>query len=151
MADALVLTDEMKRSIVGRETEPVSHPIERGAVRRFAEAIEDTNPLWTDEAQARRSRYGGIVAPPTFLRSLPRAILEVPELESLTRVLDGGSEWRYEEPARVGDVITAVTTVKNLSQRTLSIGPAVFVIAETRYTNQLGQLVATQRSTMIRY
>jgi acyl dehydratase len=151
MADDRILTDEMKRAIVGRASEAVSQTVEQGAIRRFAEAIEDTNPLWTDEAQARRSRYGGIVAPPTFLRSLPRAILQVPELDSLTRVLDAGSEWRYEEPARVGDVITAVTTVQNVSQRTLSIGPAVFVVAETRYTNQLGQLVATQRSTMIRY
>ena len=151
MTEGPVLSDEMRQAMVGRESEPVSIVVERGAIRRFAEAIDDPNPLWTDEAVARRSRYGGIIAPPTFLRSIPRAAPSMPELEPLKRTLDGGSEWRYEEPVRVGDTITAVTRVANVNQRRLSIGPAVFVSAETTYTNQLGQTVAAQRSTMIRY
>jgi acyl dehydratase len=151
MAHGLVLTDALKQAILARQTEPVTLAVERGAIRRFAEAIGDPNPLWTDEAQARRTRYGGVVAPPTFLRSAARPILPVPELDSLTRVLDGGSEWRYYEPVRPGDIITSVTRVVNLSQRNLSIGPAVFLVAETTYTNQSQQVVATQRSTLIRY
>ena len=39
----------------------------------------------------------------------------------------------------------------NLAQRTLRIGPAVFATVEVTYTNQYGQKVATQRSTLIRY
>ena len=151
MTEGPVLSDEMRQAMVGRESERVCIVVERGAIRRFAEAIDDPNPLWTDEAAARRSRYGGIIAPPTFLRSIPRAVPSMPELESLKRTLDGGSEWRYEEPVRAGDTITAVTRVANVNQRRLSIGPAVFVSAETTYTNQLGQTVAAQRSTMIRY
>jgi acyl dehydratase len=55
------------------------------------------------------------------------------------------------EPIRPGDTITAFTRIANLSQRNLSVGAAVFLIAETTYTNQLGQVVATQRATGIRY
>ena len=151
MAEALLLTEDLKEAILHRESEPVSITVERGAIRRFAEAIGDDNPLWTDEAYARRTRYGGITAPPTFLRSISRTILLVPELEPLAHVLDGGSEWHYWKPIRPGDTITAVTQFVNVSQRTLSIGPAVFLVAEVTYTNQSNQVVAKQRSTLIRY
>ena len=36
----------------------------RLAILRFAGGIGDPNPLWTDEAHAAGSPYGGLVAPP---------------------------------------------------------------------------------------
>ena len=151
MSEDLVLTEELKASIKGRQSDPVSTLVERGAIRRFAEAIGDDNPLFSDEVQAQQGRYGDIIAPPTFLRSLRSGDLQIQELDSLTRVLDGGSGWTYLEPVRPGDTITAVVQVATINQRRLSVGPAVFLVAETSYTNQLGQVVATQRSTIIRY
>ena len=151
MTEGPLLTDAEKAALMGRESAPETLLVEQGAIRRFAEAIGDPNPLWADEAQALRSRYGGIVAPPTFLRSVPMGTVPLPELDSLARPLDAGSEWQYQEPVRPSDTITAITRVANVSQRTLSIGPAVFIVTETTYTNQLGRVVATQRSTLIRY
>ena len=151
MAESFTLTDELRQAILSKQSEPTTHVVERGAIRRFSEAIGDSNPLWSDEIEARRSPYGGIIAPPTFLRSCSAAIPAVPELDSLTRVLDGGSEWEYFEPVHPGDTITAVSRVANISQRTISVGPAVFIVMETTYTNQLDQVAAKQRSTLIRY
>ena len=39
----------------------------KDAIWHFAEALGDDNPLWTDEEYASKSRYGRIIAPPTFL------------------------------------------------------------------------------------
>ncbi len=61
---------ERWRSLVGARSEPVANVIERGAVRKFAEAIGDPNPLYVDEGAAKESRYGGLIAPPTFPRTL---------------------------------------------------------------------------------
>ena len=59
------------RSLVGESSrEPVANLIERGAVRKFAEAIGDPNPLYVDETAAKGSRYGALIAPPTFPRTL---------------------------------------------------------------------------------
>ena len=61
------MTDEI-RSYIGMETD-VTHafdPVERGAVRRFAQAIMDPDPVFMDEAATADSRYGGPVAPPLF-------------------------------------------------------------------------------------
>ncbi len=143
-----IVTDEI-RKLIGTESEPRVVEVERGAIRRFAEAIGDPNPLFNDEAAARRSRYGGMIAPPTFCRSLGGGFFNVPL--PLARALDGGSEWEYSEPIRPGDRITVVSKLADIREAAGRMGTMVFIITETRYTNQFGQLCAIQRSTGIRY
>ena len=146
-----LITDAMKRAI-GTEALPQTTEIEKGAIRRFAEAIDDPNPLYQDEVVARGSRYGGIVAPPTFLRSVHIERPELPLKAPLERLLDGGSEWEYFEPVRPSDRVTVVTRLADLAERTSrTIGQMLITTYETTYTNQLGQVVATQRATFIRY
>ncbi len=147
MANKLV-TDEI-RKLIGTESEPRVVEVERGAIRRFAEAIGDRNPLFNDEAAARHSRFGGMIAPPTFCRSLGGGFFNVPL--SLARALDGGSEWEYSEPIRPGDRITVVSKLADIREATGRMGTMVFIVTETRYTNQFGRLCAIQRSTGIRY
>jgi len=36
-------------------------------IRHWCEAMQDGNPLYTDEEYARESKYGSIIAPPTML------------------------------------------------------------------------------------
>ncbi|MDQ3303821.1 MAG: MaoC family dehydratase N-terminal domain-containing protein, partial [Actinomycetota bacterium] len=40
---------------VGHRSEAVVNVVEKGAVRKFAEAIGDPNPLYVDEEAAKRS------------------------------------------------------------------------------------------------
>ena len=145
------LTEEMKRQAIGVESPPATTEVEKGAIERFAEAVEDPNPLYTDEAAARRSRYGGIIAMPTFFRSLRVERPELPFDVPFERVLDGGSEWEYFEPVRVGDRITGVARVMDVAERSGRLGPMLFTTVLLTYTNQLNQVVATQQSTLIRY
>ncbi len=146
-----VVTDEAK-ALIGKESEPYTVEIERGAIRRFAEAIGDSNPVFNDEKGARRTRFGGMIAPPTFCRSLGTGArfdirLNLPSF----RGLDGGSEWEYSEPIRPGDRITVVSRIADIREASGRLGTMVFIVVETRYTNQLGELCAMQRSTAIRY
>ena len=146
-----LLTEEMRQQAIGRESEPVTTEAEKGAIIRFAQAIGDDNPLFSDEAAARRGRYGGLIAPPTFLRSMSSSRPELPFELPLTRMLDGGSDWEYFEPIRPGDRITAVASITDVSERTGRLGTMVFTTVVTTYRNQLGQVAATQTSTSIRY
>ena len=152
MSDGVPDVEALRRDYIGQESPPEFMDVEKGHVRAFAKAIEDPNPLWSDEVQARRSRYGGIVAPPTFLRAARTQRLEdLPPDFPYKRLLDGGSEWEYFEPVRVGDRISAVNKVVDIFSRAGSLGPMIFVVTETTYTNQLGQVAATQKNTSIRY
>ena len=92
-----VITQEMKDAI-GVESDPVVYPIEEGAILRFAEAIGDTNPIFNDKEEASKTKYGGIVAPPTFLRSIAHVKSPEPKIKVTSPYpanVDGGSEWEY--------------------------------------------------------
>ena len=144
------VTDEVRKQI-GMQSEAHIVEVERGAIRRFAEAIGDPNPLFNDEASARKTRLGGMVAPPTFCRSLGAAIPEIKINMPEFRGLDGGSEWEYVDPIRPGDRISVVSKIADIRESAGRLGPMVFITVETSYTNQFNQLCALQRSTVIRY
>jgi acyl dehydratase len=145
------VTEEAKKQI-GKAGEARTIEVERGAIRRFAEAIGDPNPLFNNEAEARRTRFGGMIAPPTFCRSLSAAIPDVKlDMGESFRGLDGGSDWEYFEPIRPGDRITVQTKIADLRESAGRLGTMVFITTETSYTNQFGQVCALQRSTAIRY
>ena len=84
---ASFLTEEQRQQAIGREGSPVIMEVEKGAIIKFAEAIGDDNPLFNDEAAARQTRHGGLIAPPTFLRSLRVGLPELPFEEIRWRLL----------------------------------------------------------------
>ncbi len=148
---APVLTEEMRRQAIGSETAPITTEIEKGAIIKFARAIGDDNPLFSDEIGARRGPYGGLIAPPTFLRSVVSSRMDLPFELPLARVLDGGSDWEYFEPVRAGDRITAVARLTDIVERTGRLGVMVIMTIVVTYRNQLDQVAATQTNTLIRY
>ena len=145
------LTDEMRQQAIGLESSPFTTDVEKGAIIKFAQAIGDENPIFNDEAEARKSKYGGLVAPPTFLRSMGSYRVPLPFELPFDRMLDGGSEWHYFHPVRPGDRITVVARIENINERTGRLGVMIITNTVTTYTNQLDQVVATQTSNGIRY
>lgn len=157
-----LITEEM-RAEIGVESPPRSFVVEAGHIRHFAMAIEDPNPIYTDEVYARNTPYGTIIAPPTFFRAagyaLPARTSSRSEDQQPARRaaagptgglgLDGGSEWEFHQPVRPGDVITAVSKLVDIQERQGRAGPMIIRRTETTYTNQFGQLVAKQWSTSI--
>ena len=63
---------EIDLSLVGTLSEPFEVEIEKSEIRKFAEAIGDTNPLYRDEAYARSKGYASLLAPP-YLSDLLQA------------------------------------------------------------------------------
>lgn len=142
------------KELIGKETAPVTWEVEKGWIKRFAEAIDDPNPLWTDEKFARKTRYGGIIAPPTFPTALrnEEALkvffeLDIPQ----KRVLNGGNELEIFEPIRPGDKITVTAKLVDVREREGRMGKMLFLIQEVTYKNQFGDVVAIGRNTIIRY
>jgi acyl dehydratase len=62
-------------NVFGRGIEVAS----RDAIRHFANGIGDINPLWRSVDLARNSRYGGIIAPPTFLLAVAQGLRRLSE------------------------------------------------------------------------
>ena len=137
--------------------------VEKGAVRRFADAVDDPNPLYGDEEYAKNSKYGSIIAPPGFFgwpskwkggsSSSPVTGDLRPALAragyNAGSLIDAGTEYTFFCPIRVGDTLAALPRVVVITEREGKLGKMAFVITETTYTNQNGDLVAKARGTLI--
>ncbi len=65
--------------------------------------------------------------------------------------MNGGQTEEYFAPIRPGDVITSTTGLVEWNERQTRLGLTLFMIRETRWTNQHGELVKVKRGTSIRY
>ena len=146
MTHESAITQQM-RDAIGVESEPAVHDVEKGAIVKFARAIGDTGPAFNDDDAA----HGGMVAPPTFLRSMPPGPIRAEVRSPYKANLDGGSEWEYFEPVRPGDRITVTTKVADIYERPGRLGNMLFIIRETRYVSHTDEVAAVQRSTGISY
>ena len=54
--------------------EPWCYEATRDNIRHYAHGIGDDNPLWCDPDYASRTRYGTVVAPPSFVFALNRIL-----------------------------------------------------------------------------
>jgi len=69
-----ILTEEMMETMrkkIGKKLR-IEHSINneeatRIAIRKFADGIGDSNPLWSSEDYAKKTRYGDIIAPPSWI------------------------------------------------------------------------------------
>lgn len=146
-----LLTDEL-RALVGRTAAYTApEPLGRAAIRYFALATGDDNP----------AHLAGDVAPPTLVCetnqfvNLPRDEngfaghgwhVHVPG----TREVRGGNSYRFHQPVRPDDVVTATWTVTDVAERTTGSGAGMVVVTSlATYTNQAGDLLVENEETLI--
>ena len=153
MSEETIVTAQMKQ-LIGKKLSPVTFEIEKGAIRNAADAIGDPNPLWQNEEYASNSKYGSIIAPPTFLLSLKVDEMGtfINEIDCpLKRLLNGRCKIEYLRPIAAGDTITVSAELADLRERTGKTGQMLFMIFALTYTNQRDEPVARLQNTVIKY
>ena len=123
--------------LIGRESEIVVFDVERGAIRKFADAVQDQTPACVR----------GDVAPPTFPTTFRMTIPGVSF--DLARVLHGAQEYQYERPLRAGDRVRCRVRVANVYRRQGSLGEMTFLILAMEGTDESGTPVFTGTTTAI--
>jgi acyl dehydratase len=127
----------LSRDLIGRESEVVLFEVERGAIRKFAEAVQDQTP----------ECLRGDVAPPTFPTTFR---ITIPGLTfDLARVLHGAQEYRYERPLRAGDRVRCRVRVADVYQRKGRLGEMTFLILAMDGTDESGSPVFSVTTTAI--
>jgi acyl dehydratase len=140
----------LDRSLVGRESEPVVHEVEKGAIRRFVEALGDPNPIYVDEAAARAAGYPALVAPPTFPVVLASNERFRHSLDLGTRsILHGDQQFEYARPVLAGDRITVRSRVADVQERAGASGATDVIVIEDEGRDDKGELVFKTRATLI--
>jgi hypothetical protein len=141
LAGESVIIKELE-SLLNVEFGPEVYEIEKGMLKKFAEAIDDPNPRWLKEA------------PPTFPAALvPKALLNklFNADISLKRLLNGTSELEYLQPIKAGDVVSVTAKLTRLRQVPGAEGPTLFMFTEMTYTNQRGEVAVKGKNTYIKY
>jgi acyl dehydratase len=140
------------RDLLGKETPPLYLQVEKGDIRRWAQAVGDSNPQWTDDEYARKSKYGHVVAPPTFL--IDRAIVPLADkviaIKGATSFLNGGTEVEYFKPIEVGDILATTAKMIDVKEKVSGSRALVIMVLEMTYKNQKGELVRIVKNTFIR-
>ena len=133
---------------VGRSSEPVRNVVERDAVRLFAEAIADPSPLYRDEERAKRSRYGRLLAPPTFPRTFDYGRVEGLELPP-AGLIHGEFRISYKRPLLVGDEVFCRLQLEDSFDKDGRRGLLGFLLFERTGEDPEGNLVFTTNDTVV--
>jgi acyl dehydratase len=148
--DAWVQATRAMTGKVVQERTPWIETVSEESIRHFAQGSDDQNPLWLDPTVGAKSRWGGLIAPPSFIFANRYPILHGAPMAAPLASLIGGVEAEFERPLRPGDRMTSESRQKDFYEKRNKEGRRLnFVISEITYRNQSGDLVATARGTMI--
>lgn len=143
---------EIDRSLIGQYSEPFTVEIEKGAIRKFADAIGDPNPLYRDEAYAHGLGHASVVAPPTFPTCF-RPPQEPPWFAALDRrrVVAGQTWFEYTRPIVAGMRLTCRVRFVGVDDKEGSKGRMQLLHQELQGHDDARELVFTSgRSTVYR-
>jgi len=133
---------------IGKQSNKVKNVVERGAVKKFAEAIGDFHPIYFDEETGRKSRYQTNIAPPTFPRTFDYGDIEGFNLPN-KGLIHGEQTFHYERPLKVGEEIFCYSKVKNYFEKKGNFGEMGFLILESFGEDAEGGLIFSSTSTVV--
>jgi acyl dehydratase len=111
----------LNRDFIGRTfASDGTFEVGREHIRRFADAIGDSNPIYVDVEAAKAAGHPDVIAPPTFLTTIGMSMagaspISDPELGlDYSRVVHGEQRFVHHRPVRPGDTLTATTTIEDI-------------------------------------
>ncbi len=163
-------TWEQAEAVVGKEfshqvgADPVNQPM----IRQQLEALEWDCPLFYDDEIARQAGFEGAIAPFAMYMTFampaywspgdppiahpvipPFTFGEIPAPG--TEMMATDMEVEFQTPMMRGDVIESTRKLAELTRKRTKLGDGAFLVFETTYTNQRGEVVALERMTVYRY
>jgi acyl dehydratase len=146
-------------------------PVDRTAILNFAAALGETNPIYWDEAHARQTPLGGVIAPPTFavaaalwnpdaglrgVRQIPKRAAPPAEAREgrggggSARLLHGEQRFEYHQPMRPGMRLSASSRPgRSWEKEGKRGGKLRFSETITELRDERGELVVTSTSVGI--
>ncbi len=140
------------------ETYLAECPVDLSELRRYALSVEDCNPLWYDNEYAKKTKWKGVIAPPTFMHTSAGGTAlagpsHIPGIDDWPHgSLFAASEFEFFLPIRVGDKIVPKSRLYDVVEKQGKfVEHMVLVTAETTYTNQKGALIGIWRHSVMKY
>ncbi len=132
---------------------PIREPFNRNAtidtIAHFAYGMGDTNPLFSDEEYGKATRWGGVIAPPTFLftcfgRGAPQGLAGIHGMWS-------GASFVMEDALRAGTGIRGTVTPSGLTPKeTRFAGRAILQEFTFDFTTPEGKAIGKATEWLMR-
>ena len=94
--------------------EPWCYEATRDNIRHYAHGIGDDNPLWCDPAYARSTKFGDIIALPSFLFATSRIISGYVGGLAGVHAMWSGADWTWHQPIRRNTEVRTEAWLKDL-------------------------------------
>jgi acyl dehydratase len=157
--DAASLSDARRFLGVKRSLRPWNTAVSKDTIWHFAMGIGDDNPLFNDAEYAAGTRWGGLIAPPTYLYTCtsggppPGETTSVDTDDLLPGVLGlwANDHWTWHAPTREGMTLTATAELHRMEELPDNgRGPRVRQVDRHTFYGD-GQLLATCDKTIMRF
>ncbi|HVJ60887.1 MAG TPA: MaoC family dehydratase N-terminal domain-containing protein, partial [Burkholderiaceae bacterium] len=109
--------DDLRRRIgvkITETAEPWCHEATRDNIRHYAHGIGDDNPLWCDPAYAKKTRYGDVIALPSFLFATNRIVSGYVGGLPGVHAMWSGADWTWHKIVNRNDEIRTEAYLKDL-------------------------------------
>jgi acyl dehydratase len=150
-------------SQVGRPIHEARGVVSRESFQRWAAAVGDLNPVYFDDAAARRAGYREAVMPPLFISTVCAQANSVVDLkrdgsqsrdpmESVAhpaaRLMAAGDNLEVLAPVYADDEIRATCSIASVTERHGSQGPFIVVEYLWDFHNQHRHVVSRSRTSI---
>jgi len=116
------------------------------AIHSYCRSVGDLHPLYFDAEYAKKSRYSGLIAPPSIHILLMFACTPMDDWMRSPGTINAGQSWSYNRPARPGDTITLQARALDKFIRK----DRLFAVHDNVFFNQHGQVICSGRGQTIR-
>jgi len=137
-------------SLIGKEFPVCTVTVTAEDIRKFAEAVDDLNPVYLDIDAARAAGYPNVIAPPLFCMQMRGGLMrpEVP-IEPGYASLHAGQDIEFTDEIYAGQTYTITAKVAEAYEKTGRSGPLGMIVREIAIKDATGRMVATLRERQI--
>ena len=142
---------EQLRSRVGKKLRivPFNTLASADAIRHFVDGVGDVNPLFRDQEYAKKTRYGKLIAPPSW----PYSVFPtwIPQGLKGVHAFHSGNDWTFYRPIYEGDLITPELTFTHFEEKESRFAEKIVIVHyDDNYFNQSGEVVANAKAWSVR-
>lgn len=107
---------------IGKTYPPYTYEVGKEKIKEYAKAIKNLDPHYVDEEFAKKSKYGTIIAPPTFAvvfgAYLVEPVFTDNELNlNMAMLVHGEQELDFFEVVKAGDSITTSARIQDVKNK----------------------------------
>jgi len=136
---------------IEKTVEPWCYEATRDNIRHYAHGIGDDNPLWCDPDYAKGTKFGDVIAPPSFLFATNRIISGYVGGLPGVHAMWSGADWAWRKPIRRNVEVKTEAWLKDLVEHdTRFAGKAIQQIYHVKFYDPEGDLLAEADSWCFR-